>query len=152
MRPVSLKVTGLAPAADACLSTGSGKQALTGTGATLRRAVTLPAGTARRTFTLASPAGTDKATLRVLGRLRIPLTFSDRTPKHGTRQYVVAHGLAAGEKVTVRYRGAVVARGTASSTGRFRGYFRAGPAGRRTVRVVGQFPSIRTATTSLRVG
>ena len=149
---VSLKVTGLAPAADACLSTGSGKQALTGTGATLRRAVTLPAGTARRTFTLASPAGTDKATLRVLGRLRIPLTFSDRTPKHGTRQYVVAHGLAAGEKVTVRYRGAVVARGTASSTGRFRGHFRAGPAGRRTVKVVGQFPSIRNATTSLRVG
>ena len=66
---VSLTVTGLAPAADACLSNGSGKQALTGTGATLRRDVTLPAGTARRTFTLASPAGTDKATLRVLGRL-----------------------------------------------------------------------------------
>ena len=89
----------------------------------------LPAGTARRTFTLASPAGTDKATLRVLGGLDIPLTVSDRTPRHGTRQYVVARGLAAGEKVTVSYRGDVVARGKASSTGRFRGYFRAGPAG-----------------------
>ena len=149
---VSLRVTGLAKAAAACLSTGSGKQALTGTGATLRRDVRLPAGTARRTVRLASPAGTDTATLRVLGRLRIPLTVSDRTPRHGTRQYVVARGLAAGEKVTVRYRGDVVARGRASSTGRFRGHFRVGPAGRRTVRVTGQFPSIRTATTTLRVG
>ena len=52
----------------------------------------------------------------------------------------------------MRYRGDVVARGTASSTGRFRGHFRAGPAGRRTVKVAGQFPSIRNATTSLRVG
>jgi len=114
--------------------------------------VKLPAGTARRTYTLASPAGTDKATLRVLGGLRIPLTVSDRTPRHGTRQYVVARGLAAGEKVTVRYRGDVVARGTASSTGRFRGYFRSGPAGTRGLKVTGEFPSIRNATTTLRVG
>jgi len=149
---VALDVTGLPPAADACLSSGSGKQALTGTGATLRRVVKLPAGTARRTFTLASPAGTDRATLRVLGGLRIPLTLSDRTPKHGTRQYVIAHGLAAHEKVTVSYRGHVVARGTAGSTGRFRGYFRAGPAGTRTLKVTGRFPAIRHATTSLRVG
>ena len=149
---VSLTVSGLSPAADACLSHGSVKQALTGTGATLRRAVTLPAGTARRTFTLASPAGTDTTTLRVLGRLRIPLTVSDRTPKHGTRQYVVARGLAAGERVTVSYRGRVVARGTAGPHGRFRGSFRAGPAGTRTLKVTGQFPSIRHATASLRVG
>ena len=149
---VPLAVTGLAPAADACLSNGSGKQALTGTGATLRPGVKLPAGTARRTFTLASPAGTDKATLRVLGGLDIPLTVSDRTPKRGTRQYVVARGLAVGEKVTVSYRGDVVARGKAGSTGRFRGYFKAGPAGTRGLKVTGQFPSIRKATTTLRVG
>jgi hypothetical protein len=149
---VSLKVTGLARAADACLSNGAGKQALTGTGATLRPEVRLPAGTARRTFTLASPAGTDKATLRVLGGLDIRLRVSDRTPRHGTRQYVVARGLATGEKVTVKYRGHVVATGKAGPTGRFRGYFRAGPAGKRTIKVTGQFPSIRNATTTLRVG
>jgi len=149
---VSLEVTGLPAAADACLSNNAGTQALTGTGATLRPHVKLPAGTARRTFTLASPAGTDKATLRVLGGLDIPLSVSDRTPRRGTRQYVVARGLSAGERVTVSYRGEVVARGKASSTGRFRGYFRAGPAGRRTVKVTGEFPSIRNATTTLRVG
>ena len=89
----------------------------------------------------------------MLGGLDIPLTVSDRTPKHSSRQYVVARGLAAGEKVTVSYRGDVVARGTASfSAGRFRGYFRAGPAGSRAMKVTGQFPSIRNATTTLRVG
>ena len=149
---VSLKVTGLARAADACLSAATGRQALTGTGGTLRRDVRMPAGTARRAVTLKSPAGTDRVTLRVLGRLDIPLRVSDRTPRRGTRQYVVARGLAAGEKVTVRYRGAVVARGKASPTGRFRGSFRAGPtAGKRTVKVVGQFPAIRNGAARLRV-
>ena len=149
---VSLKVTGLARAADACLSAASRRQAFTGTGGTLRRELRLPAGTARRTVTLASPAGTDRVTLRVLGGLDIALRVSDRTPRRGTRQYVVARGLAAGEKVAVRYRGDVVARGKASSNGRFRGYFRSGPsAGRRTLTVVGQFPSIRNGATRLRV-
>ena len=150
---VTLRVTGLAAGADACLSDAVRKQALTGTGGTLRPDVRLPAGTARRTFTLASAAGTDRATLRVLGGLAIPLTVSDRTPRRGTRQYVVARGLAAGERVTVTYRGDVVARGRASSSGRFRGYFWSGPAaGTRTLKVTGQFPSIRKAASTLRVG
>ena len=126
---VSLEVTGLPAAADACLSNTQGRRPSPGPAPPCVLTSRLPAGTARRTFTLASPAGTDKATLRVLGGLDIPLSVSDRTPRRGTRQYVVARGLAAGEKVTVSYRGDVVARGKASSTGRFRGYFRAGPAG-----------------------
>ena len=96
--------------------------------------------------------GGGKAASTVFPDSGFPLTVSDRTPKHGTRQYVVARGLAAGERVTVSYRGRVVARGTAGPHGRFRGSFRAGPAGTRTLKVTGQFPSIRHATTSLRVG
>lgn len=67
-------------------------------------------------------------------------------------QRVVVGGLASGERVVVRQDGDVVARGTATSRGRFVATFTAPRArGRHAIEVVGQFPD-RTDRVTYRVG
>ena len=72
--------------------------------------------------------------------------------KRGRSVTVTVSGLAAGEKVSVRYRGKVVRSGTATSTGVF---VRSIPVGRTlgsaAITAAGQFPAIRKGATRIKV-
>ncbi|CUR56471.1 conserved exported hypothetical protein [metagenome] len=148
----TLKVDGLAPSERGCLFGGGTEKVLRGTGARLTAEVTVPAGTADRVYAVSGFEGIERATLKVLGSLEVPFTLADRTLAKGALQTVRVRGLHAGEKVTVRWRGDIVATGTAGAAGRFEDTFRVGRvSGVGKVRVTGQFADLRTQTKSFRV-
>ena len=148
----TLRITGLAPSERGCLYGHGVKKVVNGTGGRLARDVTVPAGTSDRVYAVSSIDGVQRTTLKVLAALKVPFTLADRTLAKGARQTIRVTGLHAGEKVTVRWRGAVVATGKAGAAGRFTDSFRVGrTAGVGKVRVTGQFAGLRTNTKSVRV-
>ncbi len=148
----TLRVSGLAPSERGCVYGGGDQQVLRGTGARLDAEVTMPAGTADRVFGVSSLDGTERTTLRVLGTLEVPFGFADRRLAKGATQTVRVSGLEAGEAVTIRWRGEVVATGVAGPAGRFSDSFKVGrTSGPGKVRVTGRFADLRTNTKSFTV-
>lgn len=119
-----------------------------GSDGALTRSVTLPKATTSASYVLFGADGQVADDTRVLGRkkLKVSALASD-----GPRTRVLVRKLAAREKVKIVIAGDVVAKGRANSKGRFIARV-ALPAGTAKVRVraVGQFPALRSGSTTVR--
>jgi hypothetical protein len=150
---VQVWAAGLAPGDTVCVSRDGKRAALLTVGSNGQAvgSVTLPAGTATRTFALrTTEAAVGSFSFKVLGAKRVPFTLK-KTVRKGAKQAVRVAGLASGETVRVFLRGKRVAAGRANRAGVFVKSFRVGTeVGRARVKVVGQFAD-RTATKTFRV-
>ena len=146
---VALEVLGAAPGARFVLR-GPGLPDTTVVAASdgvLTRTVTLPKATTTAAYVLVGSDGQVGAGARVLGKrhLKVSALAGD-----GPRTRVLVRRLAAREKVQVVVAGRTLAKGRANPKGRFVARV-ALPDGRAEVRVraVGQFPSLRSGSTSV---
>ena len=100
-----------------------------------------PRRTGVRTYSLVRLGGeAETVQVSVLGDLTVPFTLAKARVAVGKRQVVEVDGLAPGERVKVKFRGAQVDSGHADRAGRFVSRFTVtGESGRATVKVVGQF-------------
>lgn len=115
--------------------------------------VTMPAGTARRTWRVRDSLGrVDAATFRVLGAARLDVTLSATRVPVGETVQVVVRGLVRGEPARIRYDDRFVARAVANRFGVVRVSFAVGrEVGRKVVRVTGRFADLRFGRAPLRV-
>ncbi len=146
----TLEVSGAAPGARYVLR-GPGIDDVTvvvGSDGALTRTVTLPARTTTASYVLVGSGGQVSEDIRVLARAKLRLSTRKST---GARKRVVVRRLAANEKVRLLVAGRTVAKGRANARGRFVARV-ALPADRKKVRVraVGQFPALRSGTTTLK--
>ena len=146
---VALEVVGAAPGARFVLR-GPGLADTTVVAASdgvLTRSVTLPKATTTAAYVLVGSDGQVGVDARVLGKrtLKVSTLASD-----GPRTRVLVRRLAAREKVKVIVAGRTLAKGRANAKGRFLARV-ALPDGRAKVRVraVGQFPALRSGSTSV---
>jgi len=146
---VALEVVGAAPGARFVLR-GPGLADTTVVAASdgvLTRSVTLPKATTTAAYVLVGSDGQVGVDARVLGKrtLKVSTLASD-----GPRTRVLVRRLAAREKVKVIVAGRTLAKGRANAKGRFLTRV-ALPDGRAKVRVraVGQFPALRSGSTSV---
>lgn len=138
----------------ACL-TGPGLTGLrqTAAGSTLTRRVGLPPGQGVRTYRVVTGDG-DVATtsVRALGQKRLAVSTNKARVKRSGALRTVVRGLAAGERVQVRFKGRTVRAGAANPRGVFVASFRAErQTGVKRVVAVGEFPAIRRGTDTVRV-
>lgn len=145
--PVTLTVQGLGTGDTACVYNPNSRATATAAAPTVR--LVAPRGTTRRIFTavwLGQPATT---AVRVLDRKALVVGLGKKQVKRGTAQVIRVRGLAAGERVTVKLRNQVVARGTASPAGRFnkRVVVRGTAPAKAKVVAVGQFNDRRGSAT-----
>ncbi|HEX4191377.1 MAG TPA: hypothetical protein VHZ06_10325 [Marmoricola sp.] len=148
------QVGGAAAGSKLCVTTGSSSKAGTASGTgTASVALTLPAGTATRTVTVTDRDGNTKTvSTKVLGAKTLTVKPGARKVRKGKKVTVTVSGLAAGEQVTLRYRGAVVASGTATSTGTFARAVKVGKKlGSAKLTASGQFADIRSGSTTIKV-
>lgn len=115
--------------------------------------VTLPAGTADRTYRVRDPYGHVASTMvHVLGQKTLTIRKSRYRVRRGHTVYATIAGLAAGEAARIDYRGSVIRRGTATSAGEFTARFRVGRSlGRKRIVGYGQFPRLRRGQAVIRV-
>ena len=118
-----------------------------GADGTLSRTVTLPAATTTASYVLFGADGQVADDTRVLGKksLKVSTLKAD-----GPRTRVLVRRLAAGEKVRVLVAGKVLAKGRANDKGRFVTRVVL-PTGKQELRLraVGQFPALRSGSTSV---
>lgn len=113
----------------------------------------VPNGTARRSVIVSDAGGRTVATtsVQVLAARTLRVTPARTKVKRGKVQRVVVRGLTAREPVQVRYRGKLVKRAVASSTGTYTYRFRVGrTTGKATVSVRGAYAD-RKGTRTFRV-
>ncbi|MEO6867071.1 MAG: hypothetical protein ABI200_03540, partial [Gaiellales bacterium] len=123
-------------------------------------------GTARFSVKIPNDAATGRATLHVeggqgdrIGRVKVTITSAKRITVTPIRSFAMAgstirvttSGLLAGEPVTLRYRGKIVGRGTASSAGRFTTYVAVLDRPGRFMVIATGSHSTRRGTTTLRI-
>lgn len=153
-RAAAYKVTGAVPGEKLCLTGGAVPvRVAANADGVATGSVMLPAGTATRTITVTDRDGaTDGTTTKVLGSKTLAVKASKAKVKRGKAVTVTVSGLAAGEKVTVFYRGKAVRTGTATAAGTF---VRSIPVGRKlgfaAITAAGQFPAIRKGATRIKV-
>lgn len=146
-----IPVLGLAPGEAGCVGIGRFDKRVVGDadGRVVAR-VPVPDRTGFVGLTLESANSSIGAEWAVLAAQRLGFERDARVPAGG-RQSIVVRELASGERVVVRYDGARVARGTASSRGVFRADFAVGHAeGTHRIKVTGQFAD-RTGSRSFEV-
>jgi hypothetical protein len=148
-----LTTTGVAAGDQLCLTgVGAAVQGVATTG-TWGKAVTLPAGTFTRVYTVRDSFGhADTAAVKVLGRKTLTVTKSKFRVKR--KRYVTAmvSGLAPAEWSRIFYKGRLVRSGKATSTGRFLVTFKVGRAkGKKAIVGYGQFTDIRRGATTIKV-
>jgi hypothetical protein len=145
---VTLGADGLAPGDTVCFRRG-GQDKVLGVagfnGQALVR-VTLPAGTAKRTYQSSTGESEGQPmTFDVLGAKKLPVELKARVAKGGT-QVVKVRGLAEGESFKVSYRGKRVAKGLANAKGKAVARFSVGrKTGAVKVVVLGEFKNRRAA-------
>lgn len=134
-----------------CFAAGDTRKTLR-TGATTTAIVTLPTTTGDTTVSATTAGGAvGSATIKALGAKRIPF-LAARKVKRKHRLNVAVSGLAAGERVTIRFRGKVVRTGVASPAGNYIARIKVGrKLGKAKVNVAGEFADIRTNTKTVRV-
>lgn len=146
---VRLGASGIAPGAMTCFTSGAVKtQAVAGANGQALVAWKVRAGNGAQ---VVSTQGTP-ATYRIQALAAKKLRLDKRAKvKAGKKQVVVTKGLAVGERVTVKYRNKVVARGTANAKGRFAARFSVGrKVGNGKIVAIGQFTD-RRGSTSFRI-
>jgi hypothetical protein len=145
---VKLVANGFAPGDYVCFRRGSAGVGLglVGFGGTASTTVTLPKGTARRTYQSASgEAEGQPLVLHVLDATKLPLELK-RTVARGGKQAVRISGLAKGESWSVTFRGKRVDTGTANAKGRAVARFGVGrKTGAVRVLVIGEFKNRRSS-------
>lgn len=144
---VTLTVQGLGAGDTACVYNPSSRATATAAAPTVR--LVAPRGTTRRIFTavwLGRPATT---AVQVLDKKALVVGLGKKQVKRGAAQVIRVRGLAAGERVVVKLRNKVVARGTASPAGRFnkRVVVRGAAPAKAKVVVVGQYNDRRGSAT-----
>ncbi len=160
--PSGFRKAGGAPVLTTAGAPAGTQLCLTGVGTKIRRtpasapwniAVTLPAGTANRVYTVRDAYGhVDSATVRVLGKKTLDLRTSTYRVKRSGQVTAVLRGLTPGESASIYYRGKVVGKGTASSLGRLSAKFKAVRVlGKHTIFGYGQFHDIRRDTAVIKV-
>ncbi|SDC70907.1 prenyltransferase/squalene oxidase repeat-containing protein [Nocardioides lianchengensis] len=140
-QPVTL--TG-APGDTLCVSAAGARTLVTlpATG-TARSTVTLPARTARTAVSVVDAGGqTASVTIRGLAGLKVRFATATKVRK-GKRVVVKVRGLAAGESITVAFRGKKVVTTKANASGRKTVRFRATKLGRAKLVVRGEFANRR---------
>lgn len=117
-----------------------------GSDGALTRSVTLPRATTTASYVLFGANGQVADDTQVLGRkkLKVSALASD-----GPRTRVLVRKLAPREKVKVVVAGDVVAKGRANAKGRFVARVSL-PTGKVRVRAVGQFPALRSGSTTVK--
>lgn len=144
---------GVSAGDDLCL-TGTGA-AVRGTspGSTWTAGVTLPAGTATRTYTVRDADGhSASAAVKVLGAKSLRVNRGTYRVKRSRYKAVQVTGLASRERARIYYRGNLVRYGTASTTGVFAARFRVGRSlGVKRITAYGQFSDIRKGAATIRV-
>lgn len=144
----ALEVLGAAPHARFTLrGPGVDVTVVTGSDSALTRTVTLPRATTTASYVLVGSDGQVTDATRVLGRRTLAVSA---LATDDPRTRVLVRRLAAGEKVRLVVAGETVARGRANKKGRFTAKIEL-PQGRAEVRIraVGQFPELRSGSTSV---
>lgn len=115
--------------------------------------VTLPAGTATRSYTVRDAFGhSDAAMLKVLGAKKLRVTTSRHRVKRSRYVTVTVSGLAPREWARIAYRGRFLRSGHATWSGKFTAALNVGRhKGKRTFTGYGQFRDIRRGTAVIRV-
>lgn len=114
--------------------------------------VTIPPGTATRTISATDGTTSASVQTKSLGAAILHVKPAASRVKRGKTVRVSVSGLAAGEKVTLRLRGRVVASGTATSAGTFSRVIHVGRAlGKARLTADGQFADLRHGSTTIRV-
>jgi hypothetical protein len=152
-KAATFKVAGAVAGSRLCVTVGNNYKAGTANGSgALSLGVTLPASTATRTVTVVDANGSSATTTaKILGAKRLVVKPAVKRVRKGKKVRVTVTGLAAGEKVTLRYRGKVVATGTASAKGAFARVVKVGrKTGPAAIAATGQFAP-RTGATTIRV-
>jgi hypothetical protein len=154
-RMAQLTVTRLPAGQLACLVTKrtSAEDAVKGAkGQVTAIKMRMPKRTGRVRFALTTYAGTDAASVKVLGPLEIKVKVRKDSLRRGAKQVVVAKRLAKRERVRVKVNGVTVAQGKTDARGRFKAKFRAGfKPGKAKVKVLGEFGGIRRGTATFKV-
>lgn len=148
----SFRVAGATPGRALCLVFGSARTpAAAGLNGTASFGLVLPAGTANRSVSLTDGTTTRVATVKVLGKK----TFAVKAPakvKRGKSATVRVSGLAPRERLVVRLGTKVVKRAVATANGTYSLKVNVGKKLRKvTIKVTGQFPSIRSGARTIRV-
>lgn len=112
---------------------------------------TLPAGTRTDSVKVSTVGASKTVAFKALAPKKLPFTLKATVGK-GKQQIVKITGLAAGEHVTVKFRGVKVRAGKAGPGGTFVAAFKAtGKVGAARVAVYGEFPVQRTNAKSFKV-
>ncbi len=114
---VTVVVQGVAPGERACLTGAAGNSDLIGTDAAITATITR-AVAGEQSVSLVTATDTTTGTVTVLPKKTLKVKAPKKV-KRGSRAKVVVKGLAAGEKVTVRFGSKKVASGKANAYGTF---------------------------------
>lgn len=144
---VTLKTTGLASGQRGC-ATLAGRSATATGGVRTWTPITVPKGTRAYTAVTRTLGGQASVKVTALAPKALPVRLRAKRVAARRLQAVRVTGLVRGERVVVRYRGAVIATGVANSDGAFGTSFRVGRSkGIKTVAVQGQFSTRRGSAT-----
>ncbi|WP_193615049.1 prenyltransferase/squalene oxidase repeat-containing protein [Nocardioides lijunqiniae] len=149
----TVTVRNLAPGNAVCGTVGTRSQrAVASVAGVATFRVTAPARTATTPFRVVDGTASVGATaLRTLARKKLPFSLKSAVDR-GRKQVVRVSGLAAGERVTIVFRGRKVAGGKATAKGAFVGRFKvSGKLGKATVSVRGEFAATRSNAKKFRV-
>ena len=115
--------------------------------------MTLPAGTATRTYTVRDSCGhTDTGAVKVLGPKTLPVYKTKSRVKRSGWVTARIGGLASQEAAKIYYKGNLVRSGKATTAGVFSASFRVGRSlGLKRITGHGQFGDIRRGSTTVRV-
>ena len=149
----TMKVSGVNAGDLLCLRGTGVTSRFTATGTTLTRSIRPPAGTATRTYLLRDPDGHFSTTsLKVLGARKLSVRTSKYRVKRSHEVTATVSGLARGEHASVYYKGRLVRRAAASSTGTVKATFHVGRAkGVKRITAYGKFRDIRHGSDTIRV-
>jgi hypothetical protein len=149
----SMTTTGVKAGDQLCLTGPGAAVQGTATGSTKLLAVTLPAGTATRTYTVRDSWGhSDTGSVKVLGRKTLTVNKTKSRVKRNGWVTARVGGLASQETASIYYKGKRVRSGKATTSGWFSASFRVGSTlGYQRIAGHGQFGDIRNGATTVKV-
>ena len=148
-----LTTSGIKSGDQLCLNGSGAKAQGTATGATWRQAITLPRGTATRSYAVRDAYGhVDATTVKVLGTRTLLVARTPGTVKRSRVITVAARGLAPHEPARIFYGSRLVRSGAASASGNLVARFSSGTSlGTKSIRAYGRFSDIRKGVTTVSV-
>jgi hypothetical protein len=148
-----MTTTGVEAGDQLCLTGPGAAVQGTATGSTKVLAVTLPAGTATRTYTVQDSWGhSETGSVQVLGRKTLTVSRTKSQVKRSGWVTARVGGLASQEAASIYYKGKRVRSGKATTAGWFSASFRVGSAlGSQRIAGHGQFGDIRNGATTVKV-